>query len=59
MNQTLIYSLLLISLATNIVLLFRIQQVQKKLKKLQGGVELSREELEQLKDRLQKLKYLR
>jgi hypothetical protein len=58
MNTTLLYTLLFISISTNIVLLVRIQQLQKSLKKIKGGVELSREELEQLRARLKRLKNL-
>jgi hypothetical protein len=58
MNTALLYTLLFISISTNIVLLVRIQQLQKSLKKIKGGVELSREELEQLRARLKRLKNL-
>jgi hypothetical protein len=41
-----------------VVLLLRVQQLQKGIRKIKGGVELSREELGQLRMRLKRIKEL-
>ncbi len=51
-----IYILLFISIIFNVLLLFRIKYLREDIREIRGGVELSQEELDKLKSRLQKIK---
>ena len=51
-----IYILLFISITFNVLLLFRIKYLREDIREIKGGVELSQEELDRLKNRLQRIK---
>jgi hypothetical protein len=51
-----IYILLFISVIFNVLLLFRIKYLREEINEIRGGVQLSQEELDKLKSRLQKIK---
>jgi hypothetical protein len=51
-----IYVLLFVSVVFNVLLLFRIKYLKEELSEIKGGVQLSQEELDKLKSRLQKIK---
>ncbi len=53
---TILYVLLGLSTLFNILLLLRIKYLRDEIRELKGGVELSKEELNQLKNRLSILK---
>ncbi len=53
---TILYVLLSFSILFNILLLLRIKYLREEIRELKGGVELSKEELELLKNRLTKIK---
>jgi len=49
---------LLLSLVFNVALILKIEQQKKEIRKIKGGVQLSKEELERLKARLDRIKRL-
>ena len=51
-----IYVLLFVSVVFNMLLLLRIKYLREELSEIKGGVQLSQEELDKLKSRLQKIK---
>ncbi|NOZ59351.1 MAG: hypothetical protein GXO66_07250 [Euryarchaeota archaeon] len=51
-----IYVLLFISVVFNVLLLFRIKYLREDIREIRGGVQLSQDELQQLRGRLQKIK---
>ncbi len=55
-ESSLAYPLLGASVVLNLLLLFKIRQLRSEVHGVRGGVALSREELEQLKQRMARLK---
>ncbi|GBE54708.1 MAG TPA: hypothetical protein ENH28_00110 [Euryarchaeota archaeon] len=53
---TILYAMLSLSIVLNVLLLLRLKYLKEDILELKGGVELSKEELELLKDRLTKIK---
>ncbi|WP_457555444.1 hypothetical protein [Candidatus Pyrohabitans sp.] len=53
---TVIYILLFISVVFNVLLLFRIKYLKEDIREIKGGVQLSRDELQQLRSRLRRIK---
>lgn len=54
--HTLLYVLLGLSTLFNVLLLLRIKYLRDEIREIRGGVELSKEELDQLKNRLSSIK---
>jgi len=51
-----LYVLLFVSVIFNLLLLVRVKYLQEEVSQVRGGVDLSREELEQLKSRVSQFK---
>ncbi|GCC10762.1 hypothetical protein IPdc08_00798 [archaeon] len=54
--STILYAMLSLSIVFNVLLLLRLKYLKDDILELKGGVELSKEELELIKDRLTKIK---
>jgi len=53
---TILYAMLSLSILLNVLLLLRLKYLKEEILELKGGVELSKEELGLLKERLTKIK---
>ncbi len=56
---TVLYVLLILSLFFNLRLFIKVYRLEKDIKRIKGGVELSKEELQQLRARLSKIRDLK